>query len=640
AVRLRPVDNFKSAISSFLGDKVIRFVHPKLTTWGKPNNQPLIPFDTAAGKIVEEFPCTFKKAVNSNMLSSGALIPKYVIGEFLPSIYGGAECILKDPNTNQTEHDRKSDARFSMVDVTRSHDFLIMDRTVVNGAYVTTIDGVRVASAQPVMDTGNELVLANNCGGSNNVNATAWFKLQNGITVSSSDKSVPYDTSMASYQMTADESLTFYPAITDLLGNYRSESKTANMMVKGNPSSGNVITTTDFLSGTSGSNCPIAHRKIVFEANTANDLPSDPAMPKFITIRAEDGTLSNEFPLTIRPGKPNKVRVRLAVARAPDDNSTPIELAANSQIPAGTCYSPIVTIRDSNNNLVHTFAKAVTADFWLTDYYHPTNNSTRKKQLIHPGGLYRRTSDGLYVTLTRLDDSHVPSTNTAALNSFAMSSSAMDSTEVKYYGSERSTRVAAGGELDLHDRYVCLMDAGSQPKLYFSVKETGVASSYDGNTETDQPLTISKNSPAAIDFRNINDDRLCRQPYSVSGFPAYFNVSDVQTFKIMTTLACRSLQVSSQANEIRSYWIDKVGNLIDTNPISVGKWSAVAAPLGTNILNMNTNICFTGGTACDASKSTLTLVDLKQTGNITATWEPPTTGVPVGLTITSKSVTL
>jgi hypothetical protein len=640
AVRLRPVDNFKSAISTFLGDKVIRFVHPKLTTWGKPDNQPLIPFDNAAGKVVEEYPCTFKKAVNSTMLSGGELIPKYITGAVLPPIYGGSECILKDPNTSQSEHDRKIDARFSMVDTTRSHDFLIMDRTKVNGEYITTIEGVRVASAQPVMDTGNELVLANNCGGSNNVNATAWFKLQNGITVSSSDKSVPYDSSTASYQMTADESLTFYPAITDLLGNYRSESLNANIMVKGNPSSGNSITPTNIVSGTSGANCSIAHRKILFEANTANDLPSDPALPKYITIRAEDGALSNEFPLTIRPGKPNKVRVRLAVARAPDDNSTPIELAPGSVVPAGSCYSPIVTVRDSDNNLVHTFSKAVTADFWLTDYFHPTNNSPLKKQLIHPGGLYRRTSDGMYVPLTRLDDSHVQSTNTAAANSFAMSASAMDTVEVKYYGSERSTRVATGGELDLHDRYVCLMDAGSQPKLYFSVKESGVTSSYDGNTATDQPLTIVKNTAAAIDFRDINDDRLCRQPYSVSGFPAYFNISDVETFKIMTTIACRSLQVSSTANEIRTYWIDKVGNLIDTSPVSVGRWSSVAAPLGTNILSMGTNICFTGGTNCDASKTKLTLIDLKQTGNLTGTWEPPATGIPSGLSISSKNVTI
>ncbi|MEY3902663.1 MAG: hypothetical protein RL189_1969, partial [Pseudomonadota bacterium] len=653
AVRLRAVDEFGTPIGTYNGRKQIRFVHPALTTWGKPAEQPLVEVNNISKVKQTEFVCVFRRVEHAEMRdASNPSFAKrrYTTAEIESEKLQGSECILR--NVNQTppnevstkpdgvDDDTRTDARFTMVDTTRAHDFFMFDLEPSS-----TIEGIVIASAKPLPNTGtDELVLASDCGGVANGDAVAWFLRQKRTAAATEFEEVPFDKTLGAFKLTADESVNLFPAITDSFGNYKGEALSASLVVKNSltnteiaGANGNTITSQS-LSGTVGTGCSVAHKKFTFAANKATDQESN----KTVLVSAAQGTLKQEFKLVVSPGTPSKLRVRLANAiPISDTTSAPVERPANDVIPAGTCLSPIVTVRDTDNNLVHTFSKAVNADFWLKDYHTDALQAGRKKQLIHPGGLYRQNSDGQFIPQTQLDTSHVQSPVTDAANSFFNSTTAMDSKSIKYFGSERSTRIVNGGVLDLRDRFVCLMDSGRSPKFFASIVPAGEAQ-LDGNTTTEQPLTIGTNVAAAVDYRNADDEQVCRQPFSVTGFQVYTNILDVEAFKVITGAVptCRSLQVSSAANAVRGYWTDKVGNFIDASPVPIGKWISVSAPAGTNILGQGVNTCFAGGTACDSTKANLTLENLRQKGNLTATWSPPSTGIPAGFSPVNTFLTL
>ncbi|MEN9809122.1 MAG: hypothetical protein RLZZ488_689 [Pseudomonadota bacterium] len=653
AVRLRAVDEFGTPIETYNGRKQIRFVHPALTTWGKPTELPLFEANNISKNKETEFICVFRRVEGAEMrdpTNSSDSKPRYTTTFIDGENLAGSECILR--NVNQTapnevaskpdgvDEDTRTDARFSMLDTTRAHDFFMFDLTPNS-----TIDGVVIASAKPLPNTGSdELVLASDCGGVANGDAVAWFLRQKRTAAATEFEQVPFDKTLEAFKLTADESVNLFPAITDSFGNYKGEALSATLTVKNSltnteiaGANGNTITSQS-LSGTVGTGCSVAHKKFTFAANKATDQESN----KTVLVSAAQGTLKQEFKLVVSPGTPSKLRVRLANAiPISDTTSAPVERSANDVIPAGTCLSPIVTVRDTDNNLVHTFSKAVNADFWLTDYYTDALQAGRKKQLIQPGGLYRQNSDGQFIPQTQLDTSHVQSPVTDAANSFFNSTTAMDSKSIKYFGSERSTRIVNGGVLDLRDRFVCLMDSGRSPKFFASIVPAGEPQ-LDGDTTVEQPLTIGTNTAAAVDYRNVDDEQVCRQPFAVTGFQVYTNILDVEAFKVITGAVptCRSLQVSSTANAIRGFWTDKVGNFIDSTPAPVGKWISVSAPAGTNILGQGINTCFGGGTPCDETKANLTLENLHQKGNLTATWSPPVSGIPTGFTPVNTFLTL
>lgn len=656
AVRLRAVDDFNTSIETYNGKKQIVFRHPALSTWGKPNDLPLLEINTISKQQVDEFVCVFRQVKNAEMRNSANPSDskkRYTTAFLVSEKLVGSECILRNVNQpapsesdgaqDGVKEDTRSDARFSMVDTTRKHFFTMLDLTPNS-----TIDGVITAVARPLPNTGtDELVLASDCGGVANGDAVAWFLRQKRTAAATVFEAVPFDKTLEAFKLTADESVNLFPAITDSFGNYKGEALSASLVVRDSltdtlitGANGNTITSQS-LSGTVDTGCSVAHKKFTFAANKATDQESN----KTVKVSAEQGTLKQEFKLVVSPGNPSKLKVRLANAiPISDTTSAPVERPANDSIPAGTCLSPIVTVRDTDDNLVHTFSKATTADFWVADYYNNALQGERKKQLIQPGGLYRQNSDGHFIPQTQLDSSHVQSPRSEAgvsLITAGNSTSAMDDKLIKYFASERSTRIVNGGHLDLRDRYVCLMDAGSSPKFFATIAPAGEAE-LSGNSTIEQPLAVVKNVAAAVDFRNALDERVCRQPFSVTGFQVYTNILDVEAFKVISGSlpTCRSLQVSSTANAIRGYWTDKVGNFIDASPVPIGKWISVSAPTGTNILGQGTNTCSSGGTACDATKAALTLVNLHQKGNLTATWSPPVSGIPLGFTPVNTFLTL
>jgi hypothetical protein len=482
-----------------------------------------------------------------------------------------------------------------------------------------------LTSVQAIPDASSRnLRFGNNCGGRAN-GAKSWEVHQDGLVSNpNTTKPVPFLQSLNSYAVTADEELILFPSATDSVGNWLNDLNNASFVQESHSSGltlANFIQTQHDQTATA---CPTGHTKIVFKADTATEKLSAPK----ITLRGDHGTgsssISSFINLVIKPGVPKDLRVRFGT----DAENEADVVEAPTTVTAGQCFRPMVSVRDANGNLVHNFTGGVNMNLFLMDYYNDANVSP-KKQLVQPGGIYKRTGSGtqaMYVPITSLE-SHVQATSftpsgssttyTAASHT---SSSAMDPEPITYYASESSARIVSDGILKVSDRYVCLMDPAATtlgsgtnkgPKLVVAIRQGDVETSptYFGSTEGFQSMTVNAGAAAGIDFRNQNGDRLCRLWYSMTGFPVMVNINGQRYFDKISNdnennLVCRNFRVGpTNTPSVRPYWIDKIGNIKDST--MQGSWTSIAVPTSTTY---------------SAASSEFQITSLTKKGTVGVTW--------------------
>ncbi|MEN9826272.1 MAG: hypothetical protein RI953_2017, partial [Pseudomonadota bacterium] len=443
-IRLRPLDATSGDVDSYIGVKEIFFVSQMFTSWGEPSILPNLPDPDGSYDNDERFVCNF------------VVVPP-------PAGSGKSECILSKKSSQNA--DMYADGAvftkkaFKILDSARVHVFSISDETKISNVSSTTILNPVLTSVQAIPDASSRnLRFGNNCGGRAN-GAKSWEVHQDGLVSNpNTTKPVPFLQSLNSYAVTADEELILFPSATDSVGNWLNDLNNASFVQESHSSGltlANFIQTQHDQTATA---CPTGHTKIVFKADTATEKLSAPK----ITLRGDHGTgsssISSFINLVIKPGVPKDLRVRFGT----DAENEADVVEAPTTVTAGQCFRPMVSVRDANGNLVHNFTGGVNMNLFLMDYYNDANVSP-KKQLVQPGGIYKRTGSGtqaMYVPITSLE-SHVQATSftpsgssttyTAASHT---SSSAMDPEPITYYASESSARIVSDGILKVSDRYV------------------------------------------------------------------------------------------------------------------------------------------------------------------------------------------
>ncbi|MEY4064048.1 MAG: hypothetical protein RIR26_256, partial [Pseudomonadota bacterium] len=621
AIRLRPVDEINTPTNSYWGTKRILISIDEFATWGDPLKRSKQGTNSDSGKkLLFTFDCTFADPAAGKYLGDTIRINNYPVS----GVYDDPECILKTA-------DGKAERVFTLINTREIYDIQIEE---IENQY-TTINRFLV-SARPIPNLflDKKIVAASECGGPD-VGAKLWDENQLGLVNSATNSTVYRTGSFPDYRyrISADESLEFHPALTDALGNYLSDAPLVSIAESGAPSGSN-----DELRSTPHSACRPDGVKWTFFANTANDTEPLPLTLGF-SQAGIDVSNSLSIRLDIIPGLPNNLAVELARPRSAVSDPViipPKDENGKTIVTAGSCFSPRVRVRDQDGNQVRAFSQPVTINFGLENYYSKENENT--KELIHPGGLYRfRKIDSTYIPYTTLDYSHTESdtmyrgTSENPILWYEPSGydwpSRMEPQALRYYASEKSSRFVTGGEVNLIDRYICLMDAttGLFPNLKVGIDPSAgnLPPTIFGESRLFQDVVVEPGAASLVDFRQAVDattERICHQPYSETGFPVFRIQNQDPLFDKPVVLTCRSLQVTETPIQINAYFTDKVGNLVKKGSINAGtasgSWNVIQVPLDTKVCDVADG----NGSACSAN---LNLTRMKRKGSIDALWIPP-----------------
>lgn len=621
AIRIRPVDNANNGVKSYRDTKNIRITIPEFATWGDPllKSVQATETNTATGGTNQiDVQCDFQvPAVSKYTGTSEKVGVNYIVNGPYAT---GSECIIRN-NMNT------ADRRFALLNNLNQYTIYVTD---LNPS--TTINNPIIFTAQPIIPAGatKKLSVADRCGGP--PSALLWHQSQSGITKSTVDNTVKKIGvgAAAKYQLTADERLDLFPVFTDLFGNYIGDAGSATLseiLPAG-------VTTTNAISSTTPqAGC----KKFVFTANTATNHLTLPIVN--LAFSEANVTLGNaiSLPIEIIPGDPQNLNVRLLQPRtsASDSEVLPPQTAGVTEIEAGSCFSPSVRVMDADGNQVRSFSSGVTMNLGLINYYDENNEDL--KELVHPGGLYKYSRlNAAYFPITSLDNGHeviptIPNAGNAGwlTPKSYKTPSEMDEREIFYFGSEKSDRLVTGGELNIIDRFVCLMDAtsGLRPNLRVAldIDPTSATRYIFGETLTQQDVRVRAGSASIIDFREIRGavrGRLCHQSFTKVGFPVLRVLNQEPTFSILNAPTCRFVRVSNSPFQLAAYFTDKVGNAINNGAVTAGaatgSWNVSQAPLDAsicNVLNATGNVC--------PGASIAEFTGLTKKGTIAATWSAP-----------------
>ncbi|MEY4065939.1 MAG: hypothetical protein RIR26_2147, partial [Pseudomonadota bacterium] len=618
SIRIRPVNSNKQPVKGYLQLQKLRISIPEPNTWGRFGIKTALATElgtSLGGTNIIDVDCNFSIPTGSYEGIQTSIGSYPLTGTY----ENGSECVVK-----------KLDGSIRTFQLLSTSEPYLATITDLNPA--STITNKQVSfQVQTILSTNSQkkLVAGNKCGGPS-AGSALWWESQDNIPFSSRTGRVTEIGSGVSkaYLITADEKLTFYPALVDTYGNFINNIQDVDHNLAKSPSTSlNILNTIPELTS-----C----LKIQFEAETANDTESQ---AEIITLY-KTGDLSIpsiDIPIRVKHGNPAKLSVQLMNAKfsASSSETTPANNNGVTQISAGTCLSPSVRVMDSNGNLVKSFTQYVSINLALNNYYSTSNLD--EKEILHPGGIYRyRSSTSVYSPITSLD-SHTES-ETVQKESVDWltperyrNPSKMDNGNTDYYSSEKTLRLAENGKIDLLDRYFCLMDAtsGLAPNLRAAVTiidtSTNTSKIVFGESSENQSIQIVPGSNVAADLRLITgnsttpaNERLCY--IGNSDFAVVKFVNQVPTLDVQANRACRPLQVSDASVRIGGYFTDKVGNFVSLVAVPAGQpsgsWS-VKSPVATNICNIPST---SSDTFVSCSNSTLTIDTMKKTGSLTLTW--------------------